>query len=121
MLRRVAVATVLFVLFVTPALAEKRVALVIGNNAYAEVPVLRTAVNDAEAMGITLERLGFAVVRATNATRRQMNRQIQSFVNRIEPGDVALLFYAGHGVEVDGQNFLLPTDIPDAPQARKAS
>ncbi len=93
------------------ALAANRLALVIGNDAYTEVPALRTAVNDADAIAEALGAQGFGVVRATDATRREMNRAISEFVARLQPGDTALFFYAGHGVEIGGENFLLPTDI----------
>lgn len=98
---------------VQPA-AAKRVALVIGNDSYAEVPKLQKAVNDARAMEATLAAIGFDVIRAVDVTRRAMNESLQRFTARLEPGDEALFFYAGHGVEIDGRNYLLPTDIPGA-------
>ncbi|NNE23805.1 MAG: SUMF1/EgtB/PvdO family nonheme iron enzyme [Rhizobiales bacterium] len=98
----------------TTAIAEKRVALVIGNDNYAHVVKLQKAVNDAKAMAGTLRALGFGVTEASNVARRDLNFAVQTFVNQIEPGDIALLFFAGHGVEIAGENFLLPTDIPDA-------
>lgn len=96
---------------VSPAQA-KRVALVIGNDDYSSVTDLKKAVNDARGIGTALEEIGFSVLRAENVTRRQMNREITNFVGRLEPGDEALFFFAGHGVEIDGRNFLLPVDIP---------
>ena len=95
-----------------PAGAAKRVALVVGNDAYDNVRRLQKAVNDARTIGRTLETLGFEVIFATDVARRDMNRQIQTFMNRIEPGDEAMFFYAGHAVEIKGLNYLLPTDIP---------
>ncbi len=97
-----------------PALAAKRVALVIGNNAYDNVIPLQKAVNDAEAMARTLQGTGFDVTRVLDASRRKLNFAVQGFVNQIEPGDVAMVFFAGHGVEIRGENFLLPTDVPNA-------
>jgi len=99
--------------FGLPASAARH-ALVIGNDAYVEVNSLQKAVNDAVAMGETLGALGFDVVRATDVGRRAMNGAIQGFTARLEPGDEAVIFYAGHGVEIDGRNYLLPTDIPGA-------
>ncbi len=99
---------------IEPALAEKRVALVIGNDAYVTVPGLQKAAYDANAIGDTVAGLGFEVIRATSVSRRDMNYKIQEFASRIEPGDIAMLFYAGHGVEIDGQNYLLPVDVPAA-------
>jgi len=94
--------------------AAKRVALVIGNDAYRDVAPLEKAVNDADAMAVTLDGIGFEVIRATNVTRREMNRQLQTFTAKLNPGDEALFFYAGHGVEIGGRNFLLPVDVPAA-------
>ncbi|MCP5084960.1 MAG: hypothetical protein GY948_25020 [Alphaproteobacteria bacterium] len=92
----------------------KRVALVIGNDDYQEVVKLQKAANDAKAMGDVLESVGFEVYRANNVARRNMNFQLQSFYSKLQPGDEALFFYAGHGIEIAGRNFLLPTDIPSA-------
>lgn len=96
------------------ALAEARVALVIGNDDYDAVPKLEKAANDARAMAATLRALNFDVVETLNASRRDMNRALADFTGRVAPGDVAMVFYAGHAIEIEGQNYLLPTDIPDA-------
>ncbi len=96
------------------AQAARRLALVIGNDAYENITTLQKAVNDAEAIGSTLTALGFEVVKATNATRREMNGALSDFTSRIGKGDTVMLFYAGHGVQIEGKNFLLPVDIPDA-------
>ncbi len=93
------------------ALAQSRHALVIGNDAYAEVPRLQKAVNDAVAISGALEAQGFTVATLTDAPRRAMNRAISNFTQGLRPGDTALVFYAGHGVEIDGENYLLPVDI----------
>jgi hypothetical protein len=97
-----------------PALAAKRVALLIGNNDYRAVPKLQKAVNDARAMADTLKRLGFQVMVAENQTRAAFSQSLLTFDSAIEPGDTAFFFYAGHGFEIAGQNFLLPTDVPAA-------
>lgn len=107
---------VLLVISPVQALAAKRVALVIGNDAYRNIVALKKAVNDAEAMQQALTGLGFEVVRATDVTRREMNRAIQEFTAKVQEGDIAMLFYAGHGVEINGKNYLLPVDIPAADQ-----
>ncbi|MBF0152357.1 MAG: caspase family protein [Magnetococcales bacterium] len=91
--------------------AEKRVALVIGNNDYNRVPRLEKAVNDAVTVGKELERFGFTVVMRKNASRREMNKAVGEFVEQLGSGDVAVLFYSGHGVQVRGTNYLLPVDI----------
>lgn len=101
-------------LVMSPAAAERRIALVIGNDAYDNVPVLLKAGNDARAMEQTLSELGFDVISAIDATRREMNRSLQELSNRVQPGDIAMFFYAGHAIEIEGENYLLPTDIPPA-------
>ncbi|MFZ1069718.1 MAG: caspase family protein [Methyloceanibacter sp.] len=97
-----------------PALADQRVALVIGNDAYSSVPVLQKAAADARTMAASLSKLGFDVDSGVNISRTETNRKLQDFLNRIEPGDVALFYFAGHGVEIAGANYLLPIDIPEA-------
>jgi uncharacterized caspase-like protein len=99
---------------IAPAFAAKRVALVIGNNDYKNVPKLQKAVNDARTMGDTLKQLGFTVMVAENQNRQQFSQTLLAFDNVVEAGDTAFFFYAGHGFEIAGQNFLLPTDVPAA-------
>ena len=94
---------------VAPAEAAKRVALVIGNNDYKNVPKLQKAVNDARTMGETLKQLGFSVMVAENQSRQAFSETLLAFDKAVEPGDTAFFFYAGHGFEIAGQNFLLPT------------
>jgi hypothetical protein len=102
-----------------PAHAEKRVALVVGNNDYRNVPKLQKAVNDARTMGATLKQLGFSVMVAENQTRQAFSQTLLAFDNAVEPGDTAFFFYAGHGFEIAGQNFLLPTDVPAAGEGQE--
>jgi hypothetical protein len=102
-----------------PAQAEKRVALVIGNNDYKNVPKLQKAVNDARTMGDTLKQLGFSVMVAENQTRQAFSQTLLAFDAAVEPGDTAFFFYAGHGFEIAGQNFLLPTDVPAATEGQE--
>ena len=92
----------------------KRLALVTGNDNYHSVEKLQKAVNDAKAVSETLKGLGFQVTFAKNVTRRKMNRVLTSFANKIEIGDEVLFYYAGHGIEILGRNYLLPVDIPSA-------
>src|SRR6202165_1376209 len=105
--------------FTAPAYAEKRVALVIGNNDYKNVPKLQKAVNDARTMGDTLKQLGFSVMVAENQTRQAFSETLLAFDKAVEPGDTAFFFYAGHGFEIAGQNFLLPTDVPAATEGQE--
>jgi Caspase domain len=114
---RLAVAALLaaFALFALPATVEARsLALVIGQDAYVNVPALRTAVGDARAVGDQLEKMGFIVRRALNVDQRAMSRALVAFEGELQPGDRALFFYAGHGFEISGANYLLPTDVPTA-------
>src|SRR3974390_750941 len=95
-----------------PALAEKRVALVIGNDRYDGLPALQKAVNDARAVGDRFARLRYEGIRVENAPRRAMNEKISELTAKIGRGDTAAFFFAGHGVEIKGLNYLLPTDTP---------
>ena len=104
---------------IAPAFAAKRVALVIGNNDYKNVPKLQKAVNDARTMGDTLKQLGFTVMVAENQNRQQFSQTLLAFDNAVEAGDTAFFFYAGHGFEIAGQNFLLPTDVPAAVEGQE--
>src|SRR5215207_7630463 len=109
------VAAVLFaVVLAQPALAERRLALVVGNDSYDEVTGLRKAVSDAHAMADALKPLGFEVEIVDNASRSAMSRGLVDFERRLQPGDTALFYFAGHGVEIRGENYLLPTDVPNA-------
>jgi uncharacterized caspase-like protein len=102
-----------------PVHAEKRVALVIGNNDYKNVSKLQKAVNDARTMGETLKQLGFSVMVAENQSRAQFAQSLLAFDNALGPGDTAFFFYAGHGFEIAGQNYLLPTDVPAATEGQE--
>src|SRR6201995_1583341 len=104
---------------VAPAHAEKRVALVIGNNDYRNVPKLQKAVNDARTMGDTLKQLGFSVMVAENLNRQQFSQTLLAFDSSVGPGDTAFFFFAGHGFEIAGQNYLLPTDVPAATEGQE--
>src|SRR6266566_5075626 len=106
-------------IFAAPAHAEKRVALVIGNNDYKNVPKLQKAVNDARTMGDTLKQLGFTVMVAENQNRQAFSQTLLAFDSAVEAGDTAFFFYAGHGFEIAGQNFLLPTDVPAATEGQE--
>lgn len=110
---------VAFIASAAPAEAEKRVALVIGNNDYRNVPKLQRAVNDARTMGDTLKQLGFNVMVAENLNRQAFSETLLAFDRAVEPGDTVFFFYAGHGFEIAGQNFLLPTDVPAATEGQE--
>ena len=93
---------------------QRRIALVIGNDDYENVPKLQKANNDAEAVSRRLADIGFQVTTARDIGRRAMSRAVLEFEKSIQPGDLALFYYAGHGFAISGQNFLLPVDIPQA-------
>jgi hypothetical protein len=107
-----------FLALAAPAHAEKRVALVVGNNDYKYVPKLQKAVNDARTMADTLKQLGFSVMVAENQNRQAFSETLLAFDKAVGPGDTAF-FYAGHGFEIAGQNFLLPTDVPAATEGQE--
>lgn len=90
---------------------ERRVALVIGNNAYTKVPQLEKAVGDGKTIAAELKRAGYDVKLLTDAKRREMNDAINSFKDKIADGGVGVFYFAGHGVQVEGTNFLLPVDV----------
>jgi hypothetical protein len=92
--------------------AQSRLAFVVGNDAYQNVTPLQKAVNDARAVGRTLQQLGFRVTLGENLAWREYVEKFSAFENSIQPGDTAFLFYSGHGVEIDGANFLIPVDAP---------
>ena len=102
------------------ARAEKRVALVVGNNAYESVPKLERAVNDAKAVSSALESLGFEVHLATDLGRRDFIRELSTFIDRVGLGDFALLYYAGHGIEIRAVNYILPIDVPPVKQGQES-
>ena len=101
---------------VAPAWAGERVALVIGNAAYAHAPALATPVNDAADIGTALERLGFAVTRVENADQAALLSGLRDFASAAAGAEMAVVFYAGHGVAVNERNFLVPVDARLASQ-----
>jgi uncharacterized caspase-like protein len=92
------------------ALADKRVAFVVGNAAYKNVPQLPNPATDAQTMAKTLRNVGFDVVEGTNLTRDKMTEKLLEFGRKSEGADVAVFYYAGHGIAVNGTNYLLPVD-----------
>src|SRR5215470_17831573 len=92
------------------AQAQDRTALVIGNSKYVSANGVPNAVNDARVMARALRDIGFVVADGFDLGRDGMERQVREFLRKSESARVALLFYAGHGLEVDGRNYLLPVD-----------
>jgi uncharacterized caspase-like protein len=93
------------------ACAQSRVALVIGNSAYAHVPSLPNPAHDARDVADALKRLDFAVDVVTDADFDHMRRSLLEFGRKAKNADMAVLYFAGHGVEIEGNNWLLPTDV----------
>jgi len=113
----------LIVLLSAPAAQAKRVALVIGNDVYTNMPAaqqLQKAVNDARTIGRALTSLGFDVTIGTNLGRQAMVDRLSDFTAKLAPGDTAALFFAGHGVAIGGVNYLVPSDVPPVNEGAEA-
>ncbi|MFN7305317.1 MAG: caspase domain-containing protein, partial [Acetobacteraceae bacterium] len=112
---RLAIALLLLLLSLTSAMAqERRIALVIGNTGYQHMRALPNAVNDAEALAVTLRGLGFAVTLERNQNAAAMRRTMRDFSDAARGADVALFFFAGHGLQMGtrdrAENYLVPVD-----------
>lgn len=90
-----------------PAKAGKKVALVIGNSAYANAP-LQNPVNDARSMAALLKELGFEVLLRENLDQNGLRKSLRDFGDKLQKGSVALVYYAGHGMQIKGKNYLIP-------------
>ena len=110
-LHRVFLAGGLLLLVCQPALAEKRVALVLANSAYQNVAALPNPVNDGAMIAATLKEAGFDVVDSRHdLPALETRRALRDFADRARDADIAVVYYAGHGLEVDGTNYLIPVD-----------
>jgi uncharacterized caspase-like protein len=105
-----ACAVMLVCIGVLPSHAEKRVALVIGNSGYRNVPVLPNTQNDATDIASSFERLGFSVRKVNDGTFDEMRKALLQFSRDSVGSDMAVVFYAGHGMEIGGENWLIPVD-----------
>jgi Caspase domain/Putative peptidoglycan binding domain len=105
-----AISAASFLVGATTAQADKRVAFVVGNGAYKHVAALPNPAVDAKSMARLLRNVGFEVVEGSNLTRDKMTERLLDFGKKAEGADVALFFYAGHGIAVNGTNYLLPVD-----------
>ncbi|MCX6585999.1 MAG: caspase family protein [Acidobacteria bacterium] len=90
--------------------APRKVALVIGNGNYPKWP-LRNPANDARAVSQALSEIGFATTTAVDVTLQNLDRAVSALVSRIRPGDVVAFYYAGHGIQLEGENYLVPVDF----------
>ncbi len=94
-----------------PAFADTRVALVVGEGAYRHAPILPNPAADAAAMAKLLGDAGFATVRlVTDGSRSDLQKALRDFANLSETADIAVFYYAGHGVEIAGRNYVVPVD-----------
>ncbi len=114
-IQRITYVLMLAVLVLVPlggraAWAEKRVALIIGNSAYVHTTPLSNPINDARDMTEALKATGFEVVEAVDADKLKLDGALRSFTDKLAGADVALFFYAGHGLQVGAQNYLVPID-----------
>lgn len=103
-------AFLLIALGLSPAQAERRLALVIGNSGYQHAPALANPTNDATDMAAALKSAGFEVVEARDTDKRRLDAVLRKFADKLHQADIALLFYAGHGLQVGLQNYLVPID-----------
>ncbi|MCR6501842.1 caspase family protein [Shinella sp. CPCC 101442] len=94
-----------------PAASFKRMALVVGMSAYTSISPLKNTASDARAVADMLQRLGFTVDLAIDIPLIQMRETVDAFSRKVETADIALVYYAGHGVEAAGENYLVPVDI----------
>jgi uncharacterized caspase-like protein len=97
-------------LCIQPALAEKRVALVMGNSAYKNVNQLASPANDSEVISTTLKNAGFDVELKRDLDVNEMRRALSDFSDTVRDADVAVVYYAGHGIAINGANYLIPVD-----------
>jgi uncharacterized caspase-like protein len=106
----VIVSLICMLLSANAAHADRRVAFVVGNGAYKNVAQLPNPPVDAKAMAAVLRNVGFEVVEGTNLTRDKMTERLLEFGKKAQGADVAVFFYAGHGIAISGTNYLLPVD-----------
>jgi hypothetical protein len=97
-------------LFVVPAFADNRVALVVGNGAYSRAPHLLNPVHDAEDVAAALKRSGFEIIIATDIDKAGMEDAIIKFARAMRSADVAMFYYSGHALQFEGINYLMPVD-----------
>lgn len=101
-----------------PAARSTRMALIIGNGAYAHVKALPNPPNDARAVAKSLRNIGFTVSEGVDLDRAAMQKMTRDFLREAARAQVVLVYYAGHGVQVDGRNYLIPVDVELKPGAR---
>jgi uncharacterized caspase-like protein len=107
----ITLALVSFGLLGQPAMADKRVALLIGNSAYQKVTRLTNPANDSGVMAETLKNAGFDIVDLKRDLQaNEMRRALRDFSDQVRDADIAIVYFAGHGIEIDGINYVIPVD-----------
>src|SRR5579872_3309313 len=102
-------AALVLVAFTTPdARADRRVALVIGNSEYREIPALKNPDKDAEDVSNTFRLAGFDVFVAKDLTKLQFEKEFRNYLAAADGADLAVVYYSGHGFQIGGENFLIP-------------
>ena len=94
--------------------ATERVALIIGNNNYQYVGSLSNPINDAKGIAQALKSLGFKVIYQEDASKRAMQQAISKFTRQLRKNSIGVFYYAGHGTQINGKNYLIPVDLRDA-------
>jgi hypothetical protein len=107
---RLLASAVAYLFLILPAAADKRVALVVGNSAYVQAAPLPNPVNDAGDMAKALTEVGFEVILGLDLKKPEFDAKVREFARALEKADVALFFYAGHGLQASGKNYLVPVD-----------
>lgn len=110
MMLRMAIVALVVMLLPSSGWAQKRVALVVGNAAYQHAGMLANPLNDARDVAAALTQLGFQVILGTNLDKRAFDVKVKEFARALDRADVGLFFYAGHGLQVTGVNYLAATD-----------
>jgi hypothetical protein len=105
-----ALSVLILFLLAMPAAAQKRVALVIGNASYTTVGTLKNPANDAKAVAQSLRELGFGVTVAIDLGKANFEKAIRDFADSLAGAEAAVFYYAGHGLQVDGRNYMVPVD-----------
>ena len=100
-----------------PASAAKRIALVIGNGNYGTVTPLKNPANDAKAVAQSLRDIGFGVTVTLDASKASFEKAIRDFADSLNGAEAAVFYYAGHGLQVDGRNYMVPVDAKLADEA----
>ena len=103
-------ATLVLLLITANSFAASKVALIIGNSRYQHAEHLPIPADDAKAVSKQLRSLGFKTIEGIDVTKGEMTALLRRFSKRITPDSVALFYYAGHGIQRDGKNFLIPVN-----------